>query len=74
MAGMNWATSVQRLNSALTWEMRKREVLEVNSGWSQVGTWVFPERGNRVFPALVLHGEAALMLGSLIQLILSQVT
>lgn len=28
-----------------------------------------PESGNHVFPALVLHGEAVLMLGSLIQLI-----
>lgn len=41
----------------LIWEMRKREMLKLLSGW------------NQVLPASVLHKEAALVPGSFIHLI-----
>lgn len=41
----------------MIWEIRKREMLKVISGW------------NQVLPASVLHKEAALLPGSLIHLI-----
>lgn len=58
---------MQGIVGVLTWEVGEGEVLEVISGWSQGGTWIFPESGNHIFSALVLHGEVALLLNSVIQ-------